>query len=87
MSKPATKPKLKVGETWKMHDVRKGDLTLTLTEVGEDWAQGEIVEGKVNFASGENNLLQRVAGLGTKGDVITVSFTLCQFVKKIRQGS
>lgn len=81
-SKPA-KPLLKVGQTWKVRDVRKGDLTLKLTEVGDDWAQGEIVEGKVQFASSENNLLQRTAGLGTKGDVITVSFTLCRFIKQI----
>jgi hypothetical protein len=76
-------PVLAVGETWKVHDVRKGDLTLKLTEVGDGWAQGEIVEGKVSYAAIDNRLAQRLEGLGTRGDVITVSFTLCEFVEKI----
>lgn len=80
LSKP---PPLAEGETWKVSDVRKGDLTVRLMCVSDDFAIGEIVEGKVTFASIDNRIMQRAVGLGTPGDTITLSYALCRFKEKL----
>jgi hypothetical protein len=68
--------KAKAGEVWNITHSRKGDLTVRFPKDFDAETDGfsdiEIVAGRVTFMSETNRFAQRVNGLGTEGDTITV---------------
>lgn len=74
---------LKAGETWKVIHSRKGALTIAFTDVGDEWATGEIVTGRARFMSDTNRAAQQEDGLGTTGDTITVRKSFLTLLERV----
>lgn len=74
---------IKVGETWRLTHCRKGDLTLKFTDVDNEWATAEIIVGRVRYASRDNQLAQKLDGLGTRGDIITMRISFLTLHEKL----
>lgn len=76
---------IKVGDVWRLTHSRKGELTMKFTSVDDEWATGEIVAGRVSYASKENNLMQKLEGRGTPGDTITARISFLTLHEKIQE--
>lgn len=81
---------VKKGEIWEVNG-RKGPLTIRLLQDVEQAQKDgffsvEIIAGKVQYLSADNNALQLFEGMGTPGDVITMRTTLTHFNKRLDGG-
>lgn len=77
--------KPQVGEVWHIDHSRKGPLIIKVLDdpSADTFFSGEVVEGKVRYASQSNRDAQRLNGQGTSGDVIRMRGEFTRFVSRV----
>lgn len=76
---------IKPGEIWDIEHERKGALTIWFLRAfadADEWIDGEIVAGRVVFASAGNHMAQIESGLGTSGDTLAMRHSFVRFIKR-----
>lgn len=76
---------IKSGEVWDIQHQRKGALTIWFLRDfvdADEWIEGEIITGRVRYASTANRLSQLEDGLGTPGDTLTMRQSYVRFIKR-----
>ncbi len=76
---------IKSGEIWDVKHQRKGALTIWFQrdfEDADEWIEGEIIDGRVRYASTTNRMAQAEDGLGTSGDTLTMRQSFVSFIKR-----
>jgi hypothetical protein len=76
---------IRSGEIWDVEHQRKGTLTIWfLRDVADadEWIEGEIVEGRVCYASAGYRIAQFEDGFGTPGDTLTMRHSFVRFIKR-----
>lgn len=78
--------KIKKGRVYDIEHSRKGPLTVQAVEdepkSKDEFMDMKIIEGRARYASIGNNLAQKLSGLGTPGDTITVRRSLFRVVRR-----
>jgi len=74
------------GEVWKISG-RKGNLTIKLLnavdETKDNFFDAEIMDGNVQYIGIDNNLSQKLDGMGTPGAIETFRTSLVHWKEKI----
>jgi len=74
--------KIVKGNMWLIDYSRKGRLLVEILSQDEEFVTVKILSGKVRYASIGNNFDQKVFGVGTEGDTITVRKSFITWVRK-----